>query len=80
MLDSLALEIVRDVLMNREAQQELLATRAKTYDQAAMSSHDPAIIQGFRDAAINLLEHRHKMLAEPEYELPQRIRKELGIT
>ena len=66
--------------MNREATIKVLADRAKTYDHAALSAHDPALIQGFRDAALNLLEYEQKMIAEPSYELPSRIKRELGIT
>ena len=66
--------------MNREIQIELLTGRAKTYDNAALSARDSTLIQGFRDAAFTLLEHKQKMLNEPEYELPSRIKRELGIT
>ena len=66
--------------MTRDAQLAALSSRIKCYDDAAMRSHDPTIITGFKDAARNLLEHRQKMVAEPEYELPERVQRELGIT
>ena len=66
--------------MNRESQIAALASRAKCYDGAAVCSHDPTIIQGFKDAARNLLEHRQKLLTDTEYELPKNVRRELGIT
>jgi hypothetical protein len=66
--------------VTRDAQLAALASRVKCYDEAALRSHDPTIISGFKDAARNLLEHRQKMVAEPEYELPERVQRELGIT
>ena len=66
--------------MTREAQLAALASRIRCYDEAALRSHDPTIISGFKNAALTLLEYRQKMLAEPEYELPANIKRELGIT
>jgi hypothetical protein len=51
--------------VTRDAQLAALSSRIKCYDEAAMRSHDPTIITGFKDAARNLLEHRQKMVAEP---------------
>ena len=65
--------------MTREAQLAALASRVKCYDDAALRSHDPTIITGFKDAARNLLEHRQKMVEEPLYELPPSIVRELGL-
>jgi hypothetical protein len=65
--------------VNRDAQLAALASRIKCYDDAALRSHDPTIITGFKDAARNLLEHRQKMVAEPLYELPPSIVRELGL-
>ena len=55
--------------MTRDAQLAALSSRIQCYDDAALRSHDPTIITGFKDAARNLLDFFQKMGAQPLYEL-----------
>ena len=66
-------------IVNRDAQLALLDSRAQSYYEAALRSFDPDIIRGYQHEARSLLEHHRKMEADQEYELPSKVKRELGI-
>ena len=56
-----------------------LNSRASAYEEAALCSYDTNIIQGFREAAQGLRDEAERLKTDTEYELPSKVRRELGL-